>query len=62
MSTTDRTMIRRTEVQMTRTPKMPCFNLTCPFCGSGSHPTVHGEHDCAKCGAPLELVKPRKTG
>ena len=61
MNTTDRTMIRRTEVQMTRTPKMPFFNLACPYCGTKAHPTVHGEQVCKGCNATLDALKPRKV-
>ncbi len=60
MNTTDRTMIRRTEVQMTRTRGMPFYTFACSFCGTEKNVQVDGEHECEKCGAPLQLVKPRK--
>ena len=62
MNTPDRTMIRRTEVQMMRTKGMPFYTYACPFCGTEKNVQVHGEHECEKCSAPLLLVKPRKTG
>jgi predicted nucleic acid-binding Zn ribbon protein len=61
MNTTDRTMIRRTEVTMTRDPRMPFYGLACPFCGSAKNVTRDGEHDCEKCHAPLQALKPRKS-
>lgn len=60
MNTTDRTMIRRTEVQMTRTKGMPFYTLACPFCGVEKNVQVHGEYECEKCGAPLDAKKPRR--
>ena len=61
MQQTDTQMIRRTEVRLTREPKMPFYGLACPFCGSAKNVTRDGEHDCEKCGAPLQMVKPRKS-
>ena len=61
MNPADCTMIRRMEVQMTRTKGMPFFTLACPFCGVENGIQRDGEYDCEKCGAPLPLVKPRKT-
>ncbi len=60
MNTTDRTMIRRTEVQMKRTPGMPFFTVTCPYCGTQANLTASGDHDCAGCGATLETLKPAR--
>ena len=61
MKPTDQTMIRRTDVQMSRIKGMPFFSFACPYCGKAEHIQRDGERTCPQCSAPLQLLKPRKT-